>query len=113
MKPTITLFLVVALLLSASTSSRVEAQEYKLKQASMVSGMKVESTVYVKGKRKRTESSGVMGMGANNVTIEQCDLQRYIKLNTKKKLYFIEPFGKEDERALLKNGWKTSASPAP
>lgn len=29
------------------------------------------------------------------------------------KMMAREPFGKEDERALLKNGWKTSASPAP
>jgi hypothetical protein len=31
------------------------------------------------------------------VTIEQCDLQRTVKLNDKKKLYYIEPFAKDDE----------------
>ena len=73
-----------------------EAQEYKLKQSTSVSGMNMESTIYVKGKRKRTEGGGMMGMNENLVTIEQCDLQRYIKLNTKKKLYFIEPFRNEE-----------------
>ncbi len=68
------------------------AQQYKLKQSSNMMGMKSESTVYVKGMRKRTEGEGMMGMGANLVTIEQCDLQRTIKINDKKKLYFIEPF---------------------
>jgi hypothetical protein len=72
--------------------SPANAQQYKLKQASNMMGMKYESTVYVKGMRKRTEGGAIMGMGGNMVTIEQCDLQRTIKINDKKKLYFIEPF---------------------
>lgn len=56
--------------------------------------MKAETTVYVKGKRKRTEGGSYSGMPYNIVTIEQCDLQRNIVLNDKKKLYFIEPFAK-------------------
>jgi hypothetical protein len=60
-------------------------------------GMKTESTVYVKGMRKRTESTALMGMPAPPVIIEQCDLQRTIKLNDKKKLYFIEAFAKDEE----------------
>jgi hypothetical protein len=60
-------------------------------------GMQTESTIYVKGMRKRTESAGIMGMPPPPVTIEQCDLQRTIKINDKKKLYFIEPFNKEPE----------------
>ncbi len=59
-------------------------------------GMKTESTIYVKGMRKRTESTAMMGMPAPPTTIEQCDLQRTIKINNKKKIYFIEPFTKEE-----------------
>jgi hypothetical protein len=59
-------------------------------------GMQTESIIYVKGMRKRTESAGMMGMAAPPITIEQCDLQRTIKINNKKKLYFIEPFAKEE-----------------
>lgn len=80
-------------------SKSANAQQYKLKQATtMMGGMKMESTIYVKGMRKRTESSGMMGMGAST-SIEQCDLKRTVKLNDKKKLYFIVPFdqGNEEE----------------
>src|SRR6266704_2163857 len=70
----------------------VFAQNYKIKQTTTISGQKIESTVYVKNPRKRTESGGFMGMGADVVTIEQCDLKRTVKVNDKKKMYFIEPF---------------------
>lgn len=76
------------------------AQQYKLKQTTGMMGMKTESTVYVKGMRKRTESAAMMGMPAPPVTIEQCDLQRTVKLNDKKKLYFIEPFAKDAEEVI-------------
>ena len=68
------------------------AQQYKLKQVVNMMNMKMESTIYVKGMRNRTEGGGMMGMGANIATIEQCDLKRTIQLNDKKKLYFIQPF---------------------
>ena len=68
------------------------AQNYKIKQSTTISGQKVESTIYVKNPRKRSESGGFMGMGADVATIEQCDLKRTVKVNDKKKLYFIEPF---------------------
>lgn len=64
-------------------------------------GMKMESTIYLKGMRKRTELGSMMaGMPASPITIEQCDLQRTIKINDKKKLYFIEPFTKDDEEII-------------
>ncbi|MGH2552170.1 MAG: hypothetical protein ACRDEB_00545 [Chitinophagaceae bacterium] len=75
-------------------------QQYKLKQVNNMMGMKTETIIYVKGMRKRTEPGSVMGMPAQPVTIEQCDLQRTIKLNDKKKLYFIEPFSKEEEEVI-------------
>ncbi|MEO7312927.1 MAG: hypothetical protein ABIX01_21255 [Chitinophagaceae bacterium] len=75
-----------------------EAQQYKFRQLSSLMSMKSETTVYVKGMRKRTEAGAMMmGMPTPPVTIEQCDLQRTIKLNDKKKLYFIEPFNKDEE----------------
>jgi hypothetical protein len=46
--------------------------------------------------RKRTETGGIAGMPNNLITIEQCDLQRTITLNDKRKLYYIEPFAKEE-----------------
>lgn len=87
-----TAFLVAAL----SINTVANAQQYKLKQFTSMMGMKTESTIYVKGMRKRTESTAMMGMPTPPITIEQCDLQRTIKINNKKKLYFIEPFSKEE-----------------
>jgi hypothetical protein len=52
----------------------------------------MENTVLVKGSRKRTESGGFMGMGADVATVEQCDMKRSFQINDEKKLYYIEPF---------------------
>jgi hypothetical protein len=76
------------------------AQQYKLRQVNNMMGMKSESTIYVKGMRKRTEGGGMMGIGADIATIQQCDLQRTVKLNDKKKLYFIEPFSTAGEEVI-------------
>ena len=88
-------FIITVALVSLSLPNTTNAQQYKLRQATSIMGMKTESTIYVKGMRKRTESGGMMGITIPT-TIEQCDLQRTIKLNDKKKLYFIEPFAKEE-----------------
>ena len=85
------LYVLPILVAALSLSPKVDAQQYKLRQVTNMMSMKTESTIYVKGMRKRTESTGMMGMAAPPVTIEQCDLQRTIKINDKKKLYFIEP----------------------
>ena len=90
------LFFTAILIAVLSISNKSVAQQYKLKQSTSMMGMKTESTIYVKGMRKRTESTAMMGMPAPPITIEQCDLQRTIKINNKKKIYFIEPFAKED-----------------
>lgn len=80
-------------------TSETKAQEYKIRQSSNLMGMKMESTVFVKGMRKRTESGAMMGM-TPPVTIEQCDLQRTIKINDKKKLYYIDSFYKQQEEII-------------
>ncbi len=90
------LFFTAIVIAVLSVGLTAQAQQYKLRQSTGMIGMKSESTIYVKGMRKRTESSGMMGMPAPPTTIEQCDLQRTIKVNDKKKLYFIEPFAKEE-----------------
>ena len=85
----------ISFLLIIATNNSANAQQYKLRQSTNIMTMKSETTVYVKGMRKRTETAGMMGMSVPT-SIEQCDLQRTIKLNDKKKLFFIEPFAKED-----------------
>ena len=81
------------------SSAELSAQEYKIRQSTSVMGMKMESTVFVKGMRKRTESGAMMGM-SQPITIEQCDLQRTIKINDKKKLYYIDSFYKVREEII-------------
>lgn len=71
-------------------SSAAFAQNYKIKQSTSISGNKMESTVYVKGSRKRTENGGMMGMTNDVATIEQCDLKRTVQINDKKKLYYVD-----------------------
>jgi hypothetical protein len=93
-------FFTASVIILLSIGNKAQAQQYKLRQSTGMMGMKSESTIYVKGMRKRTESAGMMGMPAPPITIEQCDLQRTIKINDKKKLYFIDPFAKETEEVI-------------
>ena len=109
---TLSLF-TITILFAIISNKPVHAQQYKLKQVSSMSGMKSEMTIYVKGPRKRTEGAGFMGMGANIVNIEQCDLQRTIKINDKKKLYYIEPFAKEIEEVTEDVKPAAKAKPVP
>ena len=96
-----TFFFVAAIMLVVlSTGNEARAQQYKIRQANNMMSMKTESTIYVKGMRKRTEPGSMMGMPTQPVTIEQCDLQRTIKINDKKKLYLIEPLSKETEEVI-------------
>lgn len=78
----------------------VHAQQYKMRQVTGMTGMSFESTIYVKGPRKRTEEGGYQGMPPKPVRIEQCDKQRTVYLNDRKKLYFIEPFANENSDAV-------------
>lgn len=90
----------IALIFIQTKQSAVYAQQYKIRQSTGMSGMKSETTIYVKGMRKRTEGGGFAGMASNIATIEQCDSQRIIKLNDAKRLYYIEPFAKSNEEII-------------
>ena len=108
------LFFVVLIFVGVNSNNNANAQQYKLRQSTSLMGMKTESTIYVKAMRKRTEPGSMMGMPAQPITIEQCDLQRTIKINEKKKLYYIEPFAKDDEEIIdedVKTAPKTKTQP--
>ena len=102
----LTKFIIVGLI--AGCAAAVSAQNYKIKQRMNMGGQAMESTVYVKGSRQRTESGGFMGMGADVATIQQCDLKRNIQVNDKKKLYFVDPFTSDGTGDAVK-----PAAPAP
>lgn len=103
---------ILLLLVSSFIPDLASAQQYKIRQSSGMMGMNSEPTIYVKGMRKRTEPGKTMGM-QQPTTIEQCDLQRTIKINDKKKLYFIEPFDKPNEEVIDEDAPKTKPAPKP
>ncbi len=111
MKPLTALSLITAAILILAPVEFVSAQQYKLRQSTGMMGMNSESTIYVKGMRKRTEGGGYMGQPNNLVTIEQCDKQRTITLNVKKNLYFIEPFSKDQEEVIDEDDKKPAVKP--
>lgn len=80
---------IILLVFSAEISF---AQNYKIRQVLSMNGQKSETTVYVKGARKRTEGGAIMGFGGDVANVEQCDLKRNIQISDKKKMYVIEPF---------------------
>jgi len=90
MKRTIPISL--ALVIFLLTASAAFAQNYKVRQTMSLNGQQTETTVYVKGVRKRTEGGGFMGMGGDVATVEQCDLKQNLKISDKKKQYAVEPY---------------------
>ena len=82
-------------LITGVAATSVFAQNYKIKQSISMNGQNMSSTVFVKGSRKRTESSGMMGMGGDVASIEQCDLKRTIQVSDKKMQYSVEPFASD------------------
>jgi hypothetical protein len=85
-------FFLTSIILSLLLTGTTLAQNYKIRQTVSMNGQKSETTVYVRGARKRTEGGGFMGMGNDVATVEQCDLKRNVRINEQKKLYVIEPF---------------------
>lgn len=88
------------------------AQNYKIKQVMTMNGQKIETTVYVKNSRQRTESGGFMGMGGDVADIQQCDLKRNVKISDAKKLYYIEPFVSDSNEAATSNSASTNQKPS-
>jgi len=68
----------------------------KIKTRKTMMGQAMESTVYVKGARQRTEDAGMMGM-PGTTTILQCDEKRVITINTCTKIYMVAPLGQMGE----------------
>ena len=93
--------IVATLAIIAAWPKKAASQQYKLRQVTNMMSMKSETTIYVKGMRKRTEGGGYAGSNNNLYTIEQCDLQRTISVNDKKRLYYVDPFSKESENIVF------------
>lgn len=93
------------------TTGFVIAQNYKIKQVTTMNGQRMESTVYVKGSRKRTEGGAFMGMGGDVADVEQCDMKRNLKISDKKKMYSIEPFDDGTDTTAVTPATRTKSAP--
>src|SRR4249920_387062 len=81
MKNLILVTIAVILTMSASVFADVK---FKTKQTT--SGQTSENTIYIKGKRQRSELGTIM------VSITQCDLSRDLQLNPGTKTYIINNY---------------------
>lgn len=113
MKTTIK-FLTLCVVLTGVSIVAGAQTNYKIHQMMTMAGDKSESTIYVRGTRKRTQRST---QGIDVTEIEQCDLKRNIKVNDKKKLYLIESLDLETSAETKTNAPKTNSpkdqSPKP
>lgn len=74
---------------SVNTFAQTKKQtvnDLKIRQRFTSSGQSFEQTRYIKGARERSESS----MAGMPVTIMQCDLKRYVRLNDNAKTYTVD-----------------------
>ena len=75
-----------AIIFSISISSTAFA-DVKIKTKQTIGAQSVENTVYIKGKRERTESAN-----GTIVNITQCDLKRGVQMNPAARTYLINEF---------------------
>ncbi|MDQ1590694.1 MAG: hypothetical protein QOG71_1321 [Pyrinomonadaceae bacterium] len=84
-----------------ATSARADV---KIKTKNTTGGQVSEQTVYIKGKRQRTEQNEA------SVTITQCDLRRNLQLGVPTKTYVVMPFDQNTTDTTGTAGQKTSAA---
>ncbi|MCA1568500.1 MAG: hypothetical protein LC803_23200 [Acidobacteria bacterium] len=71
----------------------VARADVKIKTKNTSGGQVSEQTVYIKGKRQRTE------MNETSVSILQCDLRRQLQLGVPTKTYIVTPFDQKTDAA--------------
>ena len=79
------------MLLAASCLPIAARADMKARNKMTTSGMAMESTVYVKGGRQRTETSAGMMPGMQMINLHQCDLKRIVQININTCAYYIAP----------------------
>ena len=85
--------------------------DLKLKTRMEMQGLNIDSTVYIKGERERTEQA-LPGMNLQMVTIKECDLRRDIQINDNAKVYKINPYS-DRQAAMVAPKTTTTAPPPP
>ena len=79
----------ISLLFITLIFSQTAFADVKIKTRQTMSGQTYDGTVYIKGKRQRTERN--MG-GMEMVNLTQCDLRRGVQLNPGTKTYLVNAF---------------------
>ena len=91
----------VLILLAASSLPTLARADMKARNKMTTAGMAMESTVYVKGGRQRTETSMGMIPGMQMINLHQCDLKRMVQINNNTCTYYIAPTASETTPAAL------------
>ncbi len=86
--------------------------DLKLTTRMAMESFNMDSTVYIKGERERTEQM-LPGMNLQMVTIKECDLRRNIQINDSAKIYRIEPFSDAASTPATSAPRTTSTAPPP
>lgn len=79
-------YIIFAILLAAFSVTAFA--DVKIKSRQTASGQTFENTIYIKGKRQRSEQNTGMQM----ITLTQCDLKRGVQINPAAKTYVINLF---------------------
>ncbi|HYG10828.1 MAG TPA: hypothetical protein VD835_12840 [Pyrinomonadaceae bacterium] len=97
------------ILFSGAGFATVARADVKIKTKNTSGGQVSEQTVYIKGKRQRTE------LNETSVMILQCDLRRQLQLGVPTKTYIVTPFDQktDDTAAGTKTAVQTPAATAP
>ncbi len=96
---TSSLFKLCAILLAVSFLPVAARADMKARNKMTTAGMDMESTVYVKGSRQRTETSVGMVPGMQMISVHECDLKRIVQINNNTCTYFIAPTADEGTTA--------------
>jgi hypothetical protein len=84
----------------------VARADVKIKTKNTSGGQVSEQTVYIKGKRQRTE------MNETSVSILQCDLRRQLLLGVPTKTYIVTPFDQKTDATGATTAGQTTAAAA-
>jgi hypothetical protein len=108
MKKALLVLMGLVMVANAQTANKT-TNDVKIRQTMGAGGgNRMETVLYIKGQRMRSESAGSMGF----TTILQCDLKRTVTINEKTKTYLITPTDGMSPTTGVADGGGSSA-PAP
>jgi hypothetical protein len=89
------------------TVTGIAGADTKVKSRQTSGGQPYENTIYIKGKRQRSENNG-----GQMITIEQCDLRRNLQLMPAAKVYTVNPYDDASPSSNTTNTHTTHPQPS-